>query len=104
MFYAPVKTADITAALAAQVVAQADLSAATETPKGPRAKPHAASTVIRLVAETNPKRGKSAERFAIYRDGMTVAEFLAEGGLRADLAWDAEHGYISLEAPLPAQA
>lgn len=99
MFYAPIATADITAALAAQVVSQANL-AATE-PKGPRAKPHAASAQITLVAETNPKRGKSAARFAIYRTGMTVAEFLAEGGLRADLAWDAEHGYISVAAPLP---
>jgi len=61
---------------------------------------------IRLVAEGNPKRGKSAERFALYRDGMTVGEYLdasskATGSKRgkwaADLRWDAERGYIEFE-------
>ena len=57
------------------------------------------------MAEANPKRGKSAERFALYRDGMAVGEYLdatsaltgsKRGKWSADLRWDAERGYIEL--------
>lgn len=55
--------------------------------------------IIRVLAETNPKRrGTSAhDRFAKYRDGMTVAEFLRVGGTRGDLTWDQERSFIRLD-------
>ena len=55
--------------------------------------------VIRLLVETNPKKpnSKSYDRFALYQDGMTVQEFARAGGTRADVKWDAERGYISVE-------
>lgn len=31
---------------------------------------------IRLLVKANPKRGKAALRFAKYRDGMTVEEYI----------------------------
>lgn len=42
----------------------------------------------------NPKRGKSAERFALYRKGMTVAQALAAGLTRGDIAWDSKREFI----------
>ena len=66
--------------------------------------------VIRVLVETNPKRrGTSAhDRFALYRDGMTVAQFLAAGGTRGDLTWDQERAFIRLapadEQPVSAAA
>lgn len=54
---------------------------------------------IRLLVATNPKRPGSAahDRFACYRDGMTVADYLAAGGQRLDLRYDADHGFIHVE-------
>lgn len=63
--------------------------------------------VITLLAETNPKtmQSKSYRRFACYRTGQTVQEFIREveklrGGHRRmavrDLKWDESHGYISI--------
>lgn len=54
--------------------------------------------LIRLLVEGNPKRkGTSAhDRFALYQDGMTVAQFLAAGGTRGDLTWDQERAFIRL--------
>lgn len=50
----------------------------------------------------NPKRGgsKSAERFGMYRDGMTVREWVEAVGSRglavADLAYDSNKGFITI--------
>lgn len=62
---------------------------------------------ITVLAETNPKaRGsKSEARFAVYKDGMTVGEYvlavraLGRGRRVAirDITWDVDHGYIRLE-------
>ena len=59
--------------------------------------------VIRLRVADNPKRAGSPShrRFALYRDGMTVGEFLKAGGQRSDIAWDVDKGWISVEAPPP---
>jgi hypothetical protein len=48
----------------------------------------------------NPKRkgSASAKRFELYRNGMTVAEFLKAGGTRGDLNWDVSHEHIELRA------
>lgn len=46
----------------------------------------------------NPKREGSAAhaRFALYKEGMTVGEFLKAGGTRADLAWDSKREHIKI--------
>lgn len=50
----------------------------------------------------NPKRGKAATRFALYRDNMTVGEYIAAcvekgdkpGVATADLKFDTERNFI----------
>lgn len=67
------------------------------------------SAVITLRRPDNPKSGASADRFALYRSGMTVGEYLdrchaiqgERNRWRADLAWDVERGFISVS---PTQA
>jgi prevent-host-death family protein len=64
-------------------------------------------SVIRVLIEGNPKKGQSAERFALYRDGMTVAEYLTEVVALGeseklaldDLCWDQNRLYIRVEPP-----
>jgi hypothetical protein len=68
------------------------------------AKPRARANkkaIITLVAETNPKRNNtlSRERFALYRTGMTVAEYIQAGGRSGDVNHDAAEGYITLALP-----
>ncbi len=48
----------------------------------------------------NPKRPGSAsyDRFELYRVGMTVNEALAAGVRRADIKYDSERSFITLEA------
>ncbi len=63
--------------------------------------------IIRLLVSHNPKRGASRERFALYRDGMTVYEYKvacrnAFGGLayekaESDVDWDVGKGFIRVE-------
>lgn len=54
--------------------------------------------VITLLVPANPKRaGTSAHtKYALYRTGMTVGEFLRAGGTRGDLTWDAQRSYIEV--------
>ena len=54
---------------------------------------------ITVLAPTNPKRPGSAAhaRFALYRTGMTVAEFVAAGGRAVDLNWDVPHKFIRVD-------
>jgi len=64
---------------------------------------------IKLLQPLNPKRGKSATRYAQYRNGMTIAEYisacvsrgLVESGThcRADILWDTSHGFIEVLPP-----
>ena len=72
--------------------------------------PHLADgAVITLLKKENPRRPGSAayNRFALYRDGMTVAEYLAAGkkaGLktrRSNVTTDAKRKNIALEMPKP---
>jgi hypothetical protein len=57
-----------------------------------------------LVTE-NPKRGESRTRFARYKTGMKVADYVAscvKAGnpssiARADLRWDVKHGLIAVK-------
>lgn len=50
-------------------------------------------------AETNPKRGKAKERFDLYEDGMTVAEYIEKGGLLRDVKVDVDLKHIKLHKP-----
>lgn len=53
--------------------------------------------VITLLIKHNPKRGKSADRFALYRDGMTVGEYVAAGGKRDDIPFDTKRNFIKVD-------
>ena len=67
---------------------------------------HPDATPVKVLAEGNPKRGKSAERFALYADARTVADYVAActkaGYTRAkalaDVRWDAAKGLIEVGA------
>jgi hypothetical protein len=64
-----------------------------------------ATYTIKLLVEENPKRGASAARFALYRNGITVDGYIkksVEAGndaqtARADLRWDVSHKFIALQ-------
>lgn len=60
---------------------------------------------ITLLVDKNPKRPTASAyaRFALYRTGQTVAEFLAAGGTKADLSWDRAHDFIRIDAPAAEQ-
>jgi len=47
----------------------------------------------------NPKRGTAADRYALYRNGMTVAAYIAAGGQRRDVVWDQKMGWIKTAEP-----
>lgn len=83
-----------------------------ETTKAKRPRPYAkgkfgdGNQVITLLATENKKRGASKNRFAVYRTGMTVAEFrkaYEEKGwskfATLDLQWDSHpsHAFIRVE-------
>jgi len=56
-----------------------------------------------VVLVSNPKRVGTAghDRFAIYKDGMTVKQYLEHEAIgkfgRADIAWDLARGFICIE-------
>jgi hypothetical protein len=54
---------------------------------------------IYVLAEKNPKRvgSKAYDYFEAYQDGMTVEEYLANGGDRGNLNWDSTHGIVRVE-------
>ena len=53
---------------------------------------------VKILTEANPKRegSKSRERYALYKNGQTVGQFLEAGGTTADVRYDVEHDYIQL--------
>lgn len=55
--------------------------------------------------DNNPKRegSASAQRFALYKDGMSVKQFVDKGGKLADISWDVSKGFIKIEKA-PAKA
>lgn len=52
-------------------------------------------------ADNNPKRAtaKNHGRFLLYKDGMTIDQFVEAGGHRADVPHDVKKGYIELLPP-----
>jgi hypothetical protein len=64
------------------------------------------NTVIRINVDGNPKREGTLAyaRFALYEDGMTVAEYVAAGGRSSDVHYDSAHGDITLEVAVYEEA
>jgi hypothetical protein len=61
-------------------------------------KPAIADTAkIKLLVKENPKRGTAAERFSLYKNGMTVGDALEAGMKRADINWDVGQGFIEVK-------
>lgn len=54
--------------------------------------------VIKLLVVGNPKRKDTLAytRYALYRDGMTIAEYVAAGGRSGDIKHDLAFEYIQL--------
>ena len=54
--------------------------------------------IIIVLVKDNPKRPGSAsfDRFALYKQGMTVDEYLKAGGQRSDLRWDSDRNFIKI--------
>ena len=72
----------------------------TPTPIPVAAKvPKVPNQAVTVLAPTNPKRGKSAPRFALYAANPTTHSYILAGGYAADIAWDSKRGFIAL-APL----
>ena len=75
----------------------------TKTDKAPaKARGFADDAVITVKAKENPRRGAAAERFDLYKDGMTVAQYSKkfEGGRSealVHLRWDVKHGHITVK-------
>jgi hypothetical protein len=104
------KNTDGTVTNAAEAATNEIVQETNEVPPNPATAEHAATKetpknrvksderVITLKTTENPKRaGTSAHgRFGLYRTGMTVNEFIAAGGLRADIVFDSKHDYIAL--------
>lgn len=68
---------------------------------GSTARGFAPEAKITILAEENPRRGAAAERFKLYKNGMTVATYCSkfEGGrseAMVHLRWDAKHGHIKV--------
>ena len=57
------------------------------------------SATIKLLVTANPKRQGTLThaRFELYRDGMTVAEYVKAGGRTGDINHDVTMGYIALQ-------
>jgi hypothetical protein len=61
--------------------------------------------IIKVLVTENPKRGESRTRFARYKTGMKVEDYVArtvKAGkpsslARADLRWDTERKYIAIQ-------
>jgi hypothetical protein len=91
----------------------AETNAAGEAPKKapvPREPKVSNDATITLLADAdgkvygpdhNPKRAgsASAQRFALYKTGMTVAEFMEKGGSRADVTHDMGKNFIKVDVP-----
>ena len=57
------------------------------------------SAVITVLVDKNPKRPGSVSetRFACYKTGETVEQYLRAGGRGLDVKWDVDHGFISVQ-------
>lgn len=51
---------------------------------------------IKVLVKGNPKRGTAAQRYDLYKNGMTIGEYINKGGQLRDVIWDAKQGWIEL--------
>jgi hypothetical protein len=70
----------------------------TTKTKGPVG-PATDERLIKLLITENPKRHGSAAHalYAKYQDGMTVDQYIFNGGTLAALRWDARHKFIAVK-------
>lgn len=83
-----------------------DKTSTTSVPaKRGRKSSFAGDSTIKVLVKENPKRPSSTShaRFELYRNGMTVDQFLAAGGVTGDLAWDSQEKHKFIEV-VPAHA
>ena len=76
------------------------IETATTTKAKHRGNSHEKDTrVITVLSEKNPKKAasKSYKRFELYRNGMTVAEFIKAGGHAGDIDWDSKRKFITVQ-------
>jgi hypothetical protein len=74
------------------------------TKKTPAKTPAKDTQIIRVLVSENPKRGESRTRFARYRTGMSVADYVARNVkagnsaslARADIRWDLARKFIAV--------
>lgn len=73
-------------------------TARAKSPKTAGVRAESAARKITLVAKENPKRKDSSsfKRFALYKSGMTVGDFIAKGGTMADVNYDSAKGYVKV--------
>lgn len=73
--------------------------APTPRPKGAAVAKNDPRVVVSVAP--NPKKVGSAShaRYALYKVGMTVSQFVAAGGTTADVKWDTEKGFVVLGDP-----
>lgn len=66
---------------------------------GVKGREEARARKIKVLASENPKREGSAahKKFSLYKNGMTVGEFLDKGGTSSCIAYDVKHGYIEVK-------
>lgn len=64
----------------------------------PTRKGDRSTMVIRVLNPVfpSPKKRTGRNPYAVYADGLTVADALAQGVLKRDLWWDVKQGYIEL--------
>lgn len=95
---APAKTTKAAAKAAPAPAKKAAKTAAPAETGGRGRQPNVSgSAKIKVLSAENPKRGTAAERFALYKNGMTVDEYIAAGGKRADVNWDVSKGFIEVK-------
>ena len=60
--------------------------------------------IIKILSEKNPKKRKAGERFSLYKDGQSVAQYIAaskadgntESQAKADIRWDYTCKFINV--------
>ena len=90
---------------AKQAALRAAQKAEKSKPKGGRKLKKTPSGKIKLLVKENPKRSKAAKRFALYKSGMSTADYVkaavkigaSESLANADIRWDIAHEFISVQ-------
>lgn len=94
----PIPPKKTTAEAPVKKAAPAKKPAAAEEPGKRGRQPGIAGTAkIKILTAENPKRAVAAERFALYKNGMTVDAYIEAGGTRADVNWDVKQGFIEVK-------